>query len=122
MVSGSIDVCGSLKLPEAILFLGSIEAGNGLETPAAILKEHLMGVEALIIVYSHDEAKMQDVPERVDFLSELIALSTYANTKNIIISAMEVTGPVDVEAYTQATRLASKSFPKLISCLRMRES
>ncbi len=77
-----------------------------------------MGEEALIIVYSHDEAKMQDVPERVDFLSELIALSTYANTKNIIISAMEVTGPVDVEAYTQATRLASKSFPKLISCLK----
>ncbi|MDQ1238118.1 MAG: hypothetical protein QG577_302 [Thermodesulfobacteriota bacterium] len=61
---------------------------------------------------------MEDVSPRVDVLSETIALSTCGNTKNIIITAMDVKGPFDVQAGEEAARRASQSFPQLMSCIR----
>lgn len=61
---------------------------------------------------------MEDVSPRVDVLSETIALSTCGNTKNIIIAAMDVKGPYDVEVGVEAARRASLSFPQLMSCIR----
>jgi hypothetical protein len=61
---------------------------------------------------------MEDVSPRVDVLSETIALSTCGNTRNIIITAMDVKGPFDVQAGEEAARRASQSFPQLMSCIR----
>jgi len=61
---------------------------------------------------------MEDVSPRVDVLSETIALSTWGNTKNIIITALDVKGPLDVQVVEQASRWASQSFPQLMSCIR----
>ncbi|MCX5862231.1 MAG: hypothetical protein NTW27_08955 [Deltaproteobacteria bacterium] len=58
---------------------------------------------------------MQDIPSRVDVLSETIALSTYGNTKNIIITAIDVKGPFDLEACKKAAQIAYKNFPELMS-------
>lgn len=61
---------------------------------------------------------MRDLPKRVDFLSETVALSTYGNTKNVVITAMEVRGPFDVASGEKAARLTARSFPQLMSTLR----
>lgn len=61
---------------------------------------------------------MRDIPNRVDFLSETTALSTHGNTKNVVITAMEVRGPFDVASGEKAARLTAKSFPQLMSTIR----
>lgn len=61
---------------------------------------------------------MNEIESRVDVLSEIIALSTHANTKNIIITAMELDGPFDQQAGEEAFRRASLRFPQFMSRLR----
>lgn len=61
---------------------------------------------------------MQEIPARVDALSETIALTTYGNTKNIIITAMELLGPMDEQAMRLALYRAAEKFPQLMSCLK----
>jgi hypothetical protein len=61
---------------------------------------------------------MEDAPARLDALSEMMALSSYGNTKNIIVTGVELKGPLDEEAMTLAIGQAAKSFPRLVSCLK----
>ncbi len=61
---------------------------------------------------------MEEAPARLDALSEMMALSSYGNTKNILVTAVEVKGPLDEEAMTLAVRQAAKGFPRLVSCLK----
>jgi len=60
---------------------------------------------------------MQDPSEFLDPNSELIALSSYSNTKNVLLTAIEVTGPVDEELAKRAVIDALDQFPQLRSCL-----
>ncbi len=61
------------------------------------------------------------MPQTVDLLdplSEMIALSTYGNTKNLIITVVELNGPVSEEAFVTAVHRAVEHFPRLKSRLR----
>ncbi len=56
----------------------------------------------------------------VDFLdpnSEMIALSGGSNTKNLLITAVQIRGPVDEELVKLAVTTAVEGFPRLRSCL-----
>ena len=57
------------------------------------------------------EVTMEEAPARLDALSEMMALSSYGNTKNILVTAVEVKGPLDEEAMTLAIRAGCKGFP-----------
>jgi len=62
---------------------------------------------------------MLDAPaNKIDPLSEILALSTYGATKNIVMTAIEAKGPLDVEAFAQAVLRASFCFPQFTSCLK----
>lgn len=61
---------------------------------------------------------MDDTSARLDALSEMMALSSYGNTKNIIVTAVEMRGPFEEEAMSLAIQRAAKSFPRLASCVR----
>lgn len=50
--------------------------------------------------------------------SELIALSSYSNTKNVLLTAIEVTGPVDEDLAKRAVIQALEEFPQLRGCLK----
>ena len=54
---------------------------------------------------------MQETPRKLDALSEMMALSSYGNTKNLLITAIEVSGPLDKEAFKLAMQRATRSFP-----------
>jgi hypothetical protein len=60
----------------------------------------------------------REVPTRLDALSEMLALSSYGNTKNILMTAAEVRGPFDVDAMALAAQRAATSFPQFTSCIR----
>ncbi|MGB6063556.1 MAG: hypothetical protein WBG50_02035 [Desulfomonilaceae bacterium] len=62
--------------------------------------------------------KMEEAPIRLDAISEMMALSSYGNTKNILITALEVFGRLDEEAMGLAARLATRNFPRLVSCVK----
>jgi hypothetical protein len=64
------------------------------------------------------EVMMRDMSVKVDSRSELIALSTYGNVKNILVTGLEVVGPLDLEAFKLAIRKASMSFPQVMSRIR----
>jgi hypothetical protein len=55
---------------------------------------------------------------RLDVLSEMITLSTFGDTKNIVLTAMDLRGPIDMEAVILAVTRASKEFPQIMSSLR----
>lgn len=55
---------------------------------------------------------------RVDPLSEMLALSAWGNTKNIVVTAMEVSGPFDEQVGELAIRRATEKFPHMTSCVR----
>ena len=55
---------------------------------------------------------------KLDPLSEMLALSSYGNTKNIIITAIETRGPLDEEGLIQAAKRAASSFPQILSRLK----
>jgi Condensation domain len=61
---------------------------------------------------------MEDTSVRLDALSEMMALSSYGNTKNIIVTAVETKGPLEEEAMTLALRQAATNFPRLVSCVK----
>jgi hypothetical protein len=58
-----------------------------------------------------------DHPGGLDALSEMLALSSYGNTKNVLMTAVEMKGPVDAEAMAQASRMALKTFPEFGCCI-----
>ncbi|MFH1115406.1 MAG: condensation domain-containing protein [Pseudomonadota bacterium] len=64
------------------------------------------------------EVNMLEIPARMDSRSELLALSTYGDTRNIVLTAFEVVGPYDVEAGREAIARASKEFPQVMSCIK----
>lgn len=53
----------------------------------------------------------------LDPLSEMIALSSYGNTKNLLVTAIETRGPLDRGAMEQAVQEAGTQFPQMRSCL-----
>lgn len=57
-------------------------------------------------------------PVKLDMMSELMALSSVGNTKNIILIAIEARGPFDEGAFRSATKSVSRVFPALTSTLR----
>jgi Condensation domain len=61
---------------------------------------------------------MDDTSARLDALSEMMALSSYGNTKNIIVTAVETRGSFEEEAMSLAIQQAAKSFPRLASCVK----
>jgi hypothetical protein len=62
--------------------------------------------------------RMQETAIKLDALSEMMALSSYGNTKNLLITAIEVNGPLDKEALNLAVQRATRSFPQLVSRIR----
>jgi NRPS condensation-like uncharacterized protein len=62
--------------------------------------------------------RMQESLTRLDALSEMMALSSYGNTKNLLVTGVEVKGPVDEDAVKRAVQLAAKGFPQLVSRIR----
>jgi NRPS condensation-like uncharacterized protein len=61
---------------------------------------------------------MQETPLKLDALSEMLALSSYGNTKNLLITAIEVSGPLDKEAVKLAIQRATRSFPQFVSRIK----
>ncbi len=55
---------------------------------------------------------------KLDPLSEMLALSSYGNTKNIIVTAIETRGFLDEEALIQAAKRAASAFPQVLSRLK----
>jgi hypothetical protein len=55
---------------------------------------------------------------RVDPRSEMLALTTGGDTKNILLNALEVEGPLDTAAISQAIIEASKELPQVTSCIK----
>lgn len=56
---------------------------------------------------------MHEAPLLVDPMSEMLALSTGKSTKNIILTALEVTGPFDEPAFRIAAEKAAEKFPQV---------
>ncbi|MFH1115198.1 MAG: hypothetical protein V1792_14910 [Pseudomonadota bacterium] len=50
--------------------------------------------------------------------SEMVALSTLGNTRNLVVTGAEVSGPLDVDALRRAVAAAVNDFPQLGCCLR----
>jgi hypothetical protein len=55
---------------------------------------------------------------RVDPLGESLALTTYANTKNLIVGALDLRGPLDAGAMKEAVTRVGDTFPVLKMCLK----
>ncbi|AFM25381.1 condensation domain-containing protein [Desulfomonile tiedjei] len=51
-------------------------------------------------------------------LSEMIALSAYGNTKNLIITGVDITGNIDKEAVMMATQMAASKYPQFAARLK----
>lgn len=64
------------------------------------------------------KVRMVHSPAKMDPRSEMLALATYGDTKNIIITALEVKGPFDEDACLVAVSRASKEFPQIMSCIK----
>ena len=58
---------------------------------------------------------MREIPPKLNALSEMLALSSYGNTKNILMTAVEAHGPFDLDAMILAVRQVSQDFPQLMS-------
>ncbi|MEW6140034.1 MAG: condensation domain-containing protein [Thermodesulfobacteriota bacterium] len=54
----------------------------------------------------------------MDPRSEMLLLSTDGNTKNLLVTAIDIEGAVDEEAWVPAIRRASTCFPHLLSTVR----
>ncbi len=61
---------------------------------------------------------MLQSPAKMDPRSEMLVLATHGDTKNIVLSALEVTGPYDQDAIWVAVGRAAKEFPQLMSCIK----
>ncbi|MDR3603493.1 MAG: hypothetical protein P4L38_02590 [Syntrophaceae bacterium] len=56
---------------------------------------------------------MIGISDRLDPTSEMLALSTTGDTKNILICLIELAGPMDTQAMLEAARKAAQKFPQL---------
>lgn len=56
--------------------------------------------------------------ERLDIISDVMALTSYGNVKNIILVAAELVGTFDEQAFALAAKRASKKYPVLTSRLK----
>ncbi|MBI5252188.1 MAG: hypothetical protein HY912_22060 [Desulfomonile tiedjei] len=61
---------------------------------------------------------MNENPESLNALSEMIALSSYGNTKNLIITAVDLGGPIDPAAMILATKRTGTTYPQFASTLK----
>ncbi len=61
---------------------------------------------------------MTEIPESLNALSEMIALSSYGNTKNLIITAVDGHGPMDESAMILAAKRAGAKYPQFASRLK----
>ena len=61
---------------------------------------------------------MSDAPDLLNPLSEMLALSSYGNTKNIIVALAETSGPFDEQAAKLAVQTTAEKFPRLRSCIK----
>lgn len=65
---------------------------------------------------------MQDTIDFLDPNSEMIALASGSNTKNLLITAIQISGPVNEDLIKPAVAKVLKDFPRLGSCLRERKT
>ncbi len=56
---------------------------------------------------------MIEISDKLDPTSEMLALSTTGDAKNILICLIELNGPINIEAMLEAARLAARKFPQL---------
>ncbi|HTY21604.1 MAG TPA: hypothetical protein VMC85_00620 [Desulfomonilaceae bacterium] len=56
--------------------------------------------------------------QKLDVMSELMVLTSFANAKNIILMAAEARGPFDEQAFRSAVKKASDTFPALASTVK----
>lgn len=61
---------------------------------------------------------MTETHKFLDPNSELIALSTFGNTKNVFVIAMEIEGPFDESVFRQSVLGTLELYPELDCCLR----
>ncbi len=61
---------------------------------------------------------MSEAPELLNPLSEMLALSSYGNTKNIIVAVVETSGPFDEQAAKLAVERTAEKFPRLRSRIK----
>jgi hypothetical protein len=61
---------------------------------------------------------MQDDNLRLDAISEMLALSSFGNGKNIIFSGLDLKGPMDLPAFHEASRQSATAFPHFVSTIR----
>ena len=61
---------------------------------------------------------MSDATEQLNPLSEMLALSSYGNTKNILVTVVETSGPLDEDAIKLAVERTAEKFPRLQSCIK----
>ncbi len=54
----------------------------------------------------------------LDALSEMVTLSSYGNTKNLLVTAIETRGHLDEDAMKRAVQQAAEKFPQIRSCIR----
>jgi len=61
---------------------------------------------------------MQDANLRLDAISEMLALSSFGNGKNIIFCGLDLKGPMDLQAFHEASRQSVTDFPHFVSTIR----
>ncbi len=61
---------------------------------------------------------MSDAPDLLNPLSEMLALSSYGNTKNILVTVVETSGPLDEQAIKLAAQKTAEKFPRVRSCIK----
>ncbi|MGC8602630.1 MAG: condensation domain-containing protein [Desulfomonilaceae bacterium] len=59
-----------------------------------------------------------DCAPKFDAISEMLALTSYGHGKNIIFSALELKGPVDCDAFSEAVQRAGQYFPNFLSTIK----
>ncbi len=64
------------------------------------------------------ELKMLETSRFLDPNSEMIALASFDNTKNILLTAFEIKGPFDESLFQQSVIAALTGFPQLRCCLK----
>jgi hypothetical protein len=61
---------------------------------------------------------IRQAPAPLNPLSEMLALSAFRNTKNVIISMVETRGPLDHKAMTLAVARTAEKYPQVLSCIK----
>ncbi len=61
---------------------------------------------------------MNESPDLLNPLSEMLALSSYGNTKNILVTMVETLGALDEQAAKLASERTAEKFPRALSCVK----